>query len=516
MSNCTLCYLREVAKIASLFAAGAVGVLAVVALTVASTAPGAQAQVAKSVGTPSLQTLETVGGITIIPTINGQAAPTADEAVIVPNGEVAQFEFVVENPSVDFRGDATVTDITASSSLGPITCPRTELDPGESMVCTSISSTVPDGLDSTVVFANAVPILPNGELARFSVGSEVGIYHIGRELAPPPVIEISVVKRINGQDAESEATAVEVQLDAEANFEFTVTNDSDFFLHEIELIDDVLGPIACPETFLPGRDSMVCTFTSTVETGLVTNTATVSGFLVDRNQDPIGDAIVGTDQAYHIGVAPPTTTTTTTTTTVAPTTTTVAPTTTTVAPTTTTVAPTTTTTTTTTVAPTTTTTVAPTTTTVAPTTTTVAPTTTTVAPTTTTTTTTTVAPTTTTTTTIAPPALVAVCPTTIAGPRMIQDQVTQWDSALFAAAGSEITVYTSDDIGEIRQPNEQVYIMVGDDLYGPTPAGLGELTVEIVDSGPLSVVHYSEVNGRQFSQNSVDFELCGTGLTAAE
>ena len=100
---------------------------------------------------------------------------------------------------------------------------------------------------------------------------------------------------------------------------------------------------------------------------------------------------------------------------------------------------------------------------------------------------------------------------------MIQDQVTQWDSALFAAAGSEITVYTSDDIGEIRQPNEQVYIMVGDDLYGPTPAGLGELTVEIVDSGPLSVVHYSEVNGRQFSQNSVDFELCGTGgLTAAE
>ena len=462
MSNCTLCYLREVAKIASLFAAGAVGVLAVVALTVASTAPGAQAQVAKSVGTPSLQTLETVGGITIIPTINGQAAPTADEAVIVPDGEVAQFEFVVENPSVDFRGDATVTDITASSSLGPITCPRTELDPGESMVCTSIFSTVPDGLDSTVVFANAVPILPNGELARFSVGSEVGIYHIGRELAPPPVIEIAVVKRINGQDAESEATAVEVQLDAEANFEFTVTNDSDFFLHEIELIDDVLGPIACPETFLPGRDSMVCTFTSTVETGLVTNTATVSGFLVDRNQDPIGEAIVGTDQAYHIGVAPPTTTTTTTTTTVAPTTTTVAPTTTTT-------------------------------------------TTTTVAPTTTTTTTTTVAP-----------ALVAVCPTTIAGPRMIQDQVTQWDSALFAAAGSEITVYTSDDIGEIRQPNEQVYIMVGDDLYGPTPAGLGELTVEIVDSGPLSVVHYSEVNGRQFSQNSVDFELCGTGLTAAE
>ncbi len=106
-----------------------------------------------------------------------------------------------------------------------------------------------------------------------------------------------------------------------------------------------------------------------------------------------------------------------------------------------------------------------------------------------------------------------LCPVTVSGPRMIQDQVVEWDSGLTATAGSEITIVTSDDLSESRQPNEQVYVMVGDDVYGPTPVGLGTLTFEVMTTGEVSVVHYSVRNGEQHSVNSVEFELCGTGLT---
>ena len=105
------------------------------------------------------------------------------------------------------------------------------------------------------------------------------------------------------------------------------------------------------------------------------------------------------------------------------------------------------------------------------------------------------------------------CPATVSGPRMIQNQTTVWGSGLTAAAGSEITIVTSDPISDVRQDHEQVYVQVGDVVYGPTPVGLGTETFEITNTGSVTILHYSEINGLQTSANSVEFELCGTGLT---
>ena len=96
---------------------------------------------------------------------------------------------------------------------------------------------------------------------------------------------------------------------------------------------------------------------------------------------------------------------------------------------------------------------------------------------------------------------------------MIQNQTTVWGSGLTAAAGSEITIVTSDPISDVRQDHEQVYVQVGDVVYGPTPVGLGTETFEITNTGSVTILHYSEINGLQTSANSVEFELCGTGLT---
>ena len=106
-----------------------------------------------------------------------------------------------------------------------------------------------------------------------------------------------------------------------------------------------------------------------------------------------------------------------------------------------------------------------------------------------------------------------VCPTTVQGPRLIQGGQTSWVAGLIANAGSELTIVTSDDASDFRQPNEQVFVRIGDDVYGPTPVGLGEFTLGVENTGAVTVVHYSIIEGRQDSVNSVEFAICGTGLT---
>lgn len=105
------------------------------------------------------------------------------------------------------------------------------------------------------------------------------------------------------------------------------------------------------------------------------------------------------------------------------------------------------------------------------------------------------------------------CPATAAGPRFYQNGETIWNSGFTAAADSDITIVSFDNLSDFRQPNEQVYVRVGETVYGPTPVGFGELTFTVDSAGPVTVLHYSEINGLQNSANSVEFEICGSGLT---
>ena len=105
-----------------------------------------------------------------------------------------------------------------------------------------------------------------------------------------------------------------------------------------------------------------------------------------------------------------------------------------------------------------------------------------------------------------------VCPATVQGPRLIQGGQTSWRSAFTALAGSEITITTFDTISDFIQPNEQVFVRIGNDVYGPTPAGRGSVTFDVINTGEVTVLHYSVIEGPQNSQNSVEFSVCGNGL----
>ncbi len=105
-----------------------------------------------------------------------------------------------------------------------------------------------------------------------------------------------------------------------------------------------------------------------------------------------------------------------------------------------------------------------------------------------------------------------VCVELIEGPALYVGSQLVWDTGLVAEAGQPIRLVTSENGASPAQPNEQVYVKIGDETYGPSPAGLGELTFTPTVSGPVSVLHYSVVSGDTSSPNSVVPALCGPGL----
>ncbi|MBN4047503.1 hypothetical protein JYT71_00695 [Acidimicrobiaceae bacterium AH-315-P05] len=110
---------------------------------------------------------------------------------------------------------------------------------------------------------------------------------------------------------------------------------------------------------------------------------------------------------------------------------------------------------------------------------------------------------------VPPPA----CVPNISGPLMWAGAIDQWDLGQEAVAGSLIRIVTHEPDSSPGQPNEQVYVQVGDDIYGPTPVGLGELAFTVVNAGPVRVVHYSVVTGDVSNPNSVAFTICGSELS---
>jgi len=105
------------------------------------------------------------------------------------------------------------------------------------------------------------------------------------------------------------------------------------------------------------------------------------------------------------------------------------------------------------------------------------------------------------------------CVTSIRGPRMWAGATTVDETGWVAAAGSTIRIVTDEPGGSPEQPNEQVYVFVGEDRYGPTPAGLGEFEFTVGVGGPVTIRHWSEVSGDTSRPNSVEYEWCGTALS---
>ena len=342
-------------------------------------------------------------GIDIEKATNGVDADTAPGVELIV-GEVATFTFVATNTGNVDLADVSITD----DVLGPI-CDIENLAVGASETCET-TATVTEGQQQNVATATGQPIDPaTGEPVGDPVTADDPSNHIGIvPFVPAPGIDIE--KATNGVDADT-APGVELIVGEVATFTFVATNTGNVDLADVSITDDVLGPICDIENLAVGA-SETCETTATVTEGQQQNVATATGQPIDpATGEPVGDPVTADDPSNHIGIVP------------------------------------------------------------------------------------------------GPP-----CVADIRGPRLFAGDRVIWDTGYVAQAGSTLIVETEEPGGSPGQPNEQVYVFVGDVNHGITPIDLGTIEIEAQNTGRVSFVHYSVITGDTSHPNSVEIEFCGTDI----
>ncbi|MFK8031358.1 MAG: SdrD B-like domain-containing protein, partial [Gammaproteobacteria bacterium] len=197
---------------------------------------------------------------------------------IVPVGEPVEWSYVVTN-----LGNVGLFGFTVSDDiLGDITCPVTDLAPGQSVTCTA------SGVATSGQYANVGTVCApqNEEL----LCAEDPSHYLGG------VSGITIQTRTNGSDADTQSIAPQIPVGQTVTWTYNVTNTGNTLLTDIVVTDDLLGPITCPVTEIPAGETIVCTATGTAEPGPYTNVGSVVG------TDPQGATLDATDPSNYFGV----------------------------------------------------------------------------------------------------------------------------------------------------------------------------------------------------------------------
>ena len=215
--------------------------------------------------------------------VNGQDADTPPGPTLEA-GSTAIFSYVVTN-----NGDVPLVEVAVNDrTVGPITCPKTELAVGEVMVCTPTSMIAEPGQN----FMEAC-------VEGFNDGRRVEdcdpVYY---NVPPPPTDpKIDIEKYVNGQDADNPPGPA-LPVGSEALFTYVVTNTGDVPLTNVVVTDNVLGELACPRTELGVGEAMECSPTTMiVEAGQQFMEACVVGTNDGREVDDC-------DPVYYNGEKP--------------------------------------------------------------------------------------------------------------------------------------------------------------------------------------------------------------------
>ena len=199
---------------------------------------------------------------------------TAMPRAVNAAGDPIAYSFQVTNTgNVTLRGIAVADAFTppSSGSLGPIACPVTTLDPGDSATCTAppylaTQADVDNGRIDNSAVATGVP--PNGP----PVASPPSTAVVNAAYNPA----IALVKSASITQFKAGGVVV--------TYRYAVTNTGNLTLDPVVVTDPMpgLSPISCPQTRLAPGGSEVCTATYTttaadVRAGSINNTGIATG-----------------------------------------------------------------------------------------------------------------------------------------------------------------------------------------------------------------------------------------------
>jgi plastocyanin len=223
--------------------------------------------------------------INIEKSTNGHDADNPPGPGLAP-GDTVTWKYVVTN-----TGNVTLANVkVVDDRLGSISCPKTKLQPDESMTCTEQGTAQPGQ------YRNVATASGHSPCRREVKATDPSHYHTDNECDEErPRIDIE--KSTNGEDADN-PTGPRIKVNDTVTWKYVVTNTGNVTLSDVKVSDDQLGPVSCPKTELGPRESMTCTERGTAKVGQYKNVATASG------RSPCDRKVKDTDPSHYFGWDP--------------------------------------------------------------------------------------------------------------------------------------------------------------------------------------------------------------------
>jgi len=181
----------------------------------------------------------------------------------VPVGDSVQWSYLVTN-----TGETTLTHIVVSDDQGvAVTCPRMDLGPGESFLCTG------SGVAAAGQYANVGTVTAQTDGGQEVTDSDPSHYYGAEE--PPPVVSVDLEKATNGQDAD-DPTGPGLMAGDPVVWTYVVTNTGEAALTDVTVVDDQGVAVSCPKSTLAPGESMTCTANGIAVAGQYANLGTVT------------------------------------------------------------------------------------------------------------------------------------------------------------------------------------------------------------------------------------------------
>jgi uncharacterized repeat protein (TIGR01451 family) len=210
---------------------------------------------------------------------NNQDADTGTGPVVAV-GSTVTWKYVVTN-----KGNTKLSSIKLlDDKEGTITCPKTTLNPSESMTCTKT------GVAKAGQYTNEATVEGTPPVGNKVADKDPSHYYGGKG-------GIDVEKTTNNQDADT-GTGPVVAVGSTVTWKYVVKNTGNVKLTNVVVKDNIEGTISCPKSALNPAESMTCTKTGVAKAGQYENLATATG------KDSTGKSVSDKDPSHYYGGKP--------------------------------------------------------------------------------------------------------------------------------------------------------------------------------------------------------------------
>ncbi|MFL6236252.1 MAG: hypothetical protein ACJ76N_24180 [Thermoanaerobaculia bacterium] len=221
------------------------------------------------------------GSIELQKRTNGQLTPTPTGLQIALGAPVT-WKYTVKNTGKVSLSSVGVTDNRGVSVI----CPRSTLQPGDSMDCTGTGTAQACQYDNLGI---ATGQTANGQrVTGVAQGFYFGI------IEPAVTLQLGV----NGQTAPT-APGPTIPVGSTVAWSYLVTNTGNVPLTAVRISDGHLTSVTCPLTSLQPGEQMTCAAVSTAAEGQFDDTASVTV------TPPCGDPVTAQDSGHYLGQGTP-------------------------------------------------------------------------------------------------------------------------------------------------------------------------------------------------------------------